>query len=234
MRFPTIPVRWSIAAGAMLIVLSAASLHLADAQSKSKSRSKSGGSVKALDARVEKLESTMLREILDVSRLYEDAGQFDRAKSLLEVLEKLNPDLPGLKEQLDKLKDKSFDANEVEFTLDTSRGWTPVGAAVTKGQPVRVEVKGDYKFSLTATITADGFPSADPTTDYIEGIPCGALMGMVSVNGKPGKPVALKAENEWTPGEDGLLFLKVNAPAGHKCSGKLNIKLSGLANGRGR
>jgi hypothetical protein len=225
MRFPPSRIRGTVAVGAAVIVLCAAGLHRAD----TKPKNKKGGGVKALDARVEKLEATLFREIVDLSGQYEDAGQFDRAKSLLEVLSKLNPDLPGLKEKLDKLEEKSFDAHEIEFTLDTSRGWTSVGAAVKKGEPVRVEVDGDYKFSVTASVTADGFPSGDPTTDYVEGIPCGALMGMVSVNGKPGKPVPLKAQNTWTPGEDGMLFLKVNAPAGHRCTGKLTVKLSGLA-----
>ena len=225
--------RTCLAVSACLILSAALAgrLHPADTpSSKSKGKSKAGGtSLKALEARVEKLESTMLREIVDVSNSFEDAGQFDRAKSLLEVLLKLNPEFPGLKEKVQRLEEKLFDSQEIEFVLDTSKGWVPVGGAVAGGQPVRVEVEGEYKFNVTASVTADGFPSGDVKTDFVEGVPCGALIAMVvSRAGKPGRPIALKSKNTWTPSEEGLLMLKVNAPSGHKCTGKLTVKLSGL------
>ncbi len=215
----------------LVLATFAARLMSADTpSSKSKSKSKAGGtSLKALEARLEKLESTMLREIMDVSNSFEDAGQYERSKTLLEVLLKLNPEFPGLKDKVKHLEEKMFDSNEIEFILDTSKGWVPVGGAVASGRPIRAEVEGEYKFNITATVTADGFPAGDVTTDYIEGIPCGALIAtVVNRTGKPGKPMALKSKNTWTPSEEGLLMLKVNAPAGHKCTGKLTVKLSGL------
>lgn len=231
MKFPHWVICGAIGAGALSTILLAGRLLSAEPSSgKSKAKAKSGAnSLKALDARVEKLESTMLREIVEISNLYEDAGEFERAKSLLEVLLKLNPDFPGLKKKVEELDKKSFDAYGFEFALDTSRGWVPVGGAVVKGRPVHVEVEGDYRFNVSANITADGFPSSDPMTDYVEGVPCGALMAMVAVKGgKPGRPVPLKANQTWTPQEDGMLLLRINAPAGHKCTGKLTVKLSGL------
>jgi hypothetical protein len=197
---------------------------------KSKAKAKSGAvNLKSLDARVDKLEATMVREIMEVANLYEEAEQYERAKTLLEVLLKLNPDLPAIKEKVDTLEQKAFDKHEVEFTLDTSRGWTAVGGAVAQGRPVRIEVNGEYKFNVSASVTADGFPSSDPATDFIDGIPCGALMGMVAnKTGRPGKPFPLKGKQTWTPQENGILYLKINAPAGHKCAGKLTVKLSGL------
>ncbi len=200
----------------------------ADSPSKSKAKSKSNSAIKALDARVKKLEDNMLKEILEVSSQYEDAGQHARAKTLLEVLLKLNPEFPGLKEKLDQLNDKVFDAQEIEYILDVSRGWTPVKATAIKGKVVRVEVEGEYNFQLTAELTADGLASKDGATEFVEGIPCGALMAMIVKDGKPGKPVQLKAKMQWTPAEDGLVMLKINAPVGHKSTGKLAVKLSGL------
>lgn len=231
MMTPRLRMCLAFSACVLLSATFVARLHPADTpSSKAKGKSKPGGaSMRALEARVEKLESTMLREIVDVSNSFEEAGQYERAKTLLEVLLKLNPQFPGLKEKVKQLEEKMFDAHEVEFILDTGKGWVPVGGAVTKGQAVRVEVAGEYKFNVSASVTADGFPSADPKTDYIEGVPCGALIAMVvSKDGKPGKPLALKSKNTWTPQDEGLLMLKVNAPAGHKCTGKLTVKLSGL------
>jgi hypothetical protein len=214
--------------GACLLVISACAGLLIAQTGKSKSKTKGGGNVKALDARVEKLESSLFRELVDISKLYEEAGQFERAKSMLEVLMKLNPNLPGLKEKLDQLESKMFDAQEIEFVFDTGKSWTPVGGAVVRGKPVRIEVEGEYKFQWGGGLTAEGLTQAEGGEDYIDSIPLGGLMAVVVNNGKPGKPIAIKSHMQWTPQEEGVLALKVNAPNGHKSTGKLTVKLSGL------
>jgi hypothetical protein len=53
-------------------------------------------------------------------------------------------------------------------------------------------------------------------------------MAVVVNNGKSGKAVPLKSKMQWVPPEDGMVMLKINAPTGHKCTGKLTVKLSGL------
>ena len=97
--------RGLVRSGACLLVIVACAGLVIAQTGKSKSKSKGAGNVKALDARVEKLESSLFRELVDISKMYEEAGQFERAKSMLEVLMKLNPNLPGLKEKLDQLED---------------------------------------------------------------------------------------------------------------------------------
>ena len=72
------------------------------------------------------------------------------AKSMLEVLMKLNPDLPGLKEKLDQLESKMFDSQEMEFVFDTSKQWAPIGAAAVRGKSVRVEVAGSTNSNTPA------------------------------------------------------------------------------------
>jgi hypothetical protein len=221
----SIPFRRIFLPGAgMLLVLACAGL-LVGQTGKSKSKNKG---VKALDARVEKLETSLFRELVDISKLYEEAGQFERAKSLLEVLLKLNPDLPGLKEKLEQLESKMFDSQEIEFVFDTSKPWASVGAAAMRGRPVRIEVEGEYKFQYSGSLTAEGLTSLEGGEEYVDSIPLGGLMAVVVTNGKPGKPIAIKSSMQWTPSEDGLVLLKVNAPAGHKSTGKLTVKLSGL------
>mgnify|MGYP000897096195 CR=1 FL=1 len=129
---------------------------------------------------------------------------------------------------MEQLEKKIYDAQEIEFVLDTSKSWVSVGAAVVKGKTVRVEVEGDYKFQYTTTLTEDGFTAAEAGQDYLDNIPCGALMAVVVNNGKSGKAVQLKSKMQWNPPDDGVVMLKINAPTGHKCTGKLTVKLSGL------
>jgi len=215
--------------GCLLLIIGLASLVAAEQSTgKSKAKSKSSGTIKSLDTRVEKLETNMLREIVEISNQYEEVGQHARAKALLEVLLKLNPNFPGLKEKVEQLNEKVFDAEEIEYILDVGRTWTPIQAVAVKSRPVRVEVQGDYQFQYTTDLTADGITAMDAGQEYVEGIPCGGLMAVVVNNGKPTKAVHLKSKMQWVPSEDGIVMLKINAPAGHKSTGKLTIKLSGL------
>jgi hypothetical protein len=52
---------------------------------------------------------------------------------------------------------------------------------------------------------------------------------MIISQGKPSKPFAVQAGREMTPKDGGLLVLRINAPTGSQCSGKLQIQLSGYA-----
>lgn len=221
--------RSMVIAGAGILLVSVVIGTLPAQTSKSKTKPKGGATnVKALNARVEKLEKNLFSEVVEISTMYEDAGQYDRAKSLLDVLMKLNPNLPGLKEKLDQLESKAFDAQEIEYVMDTGKGWVSVGAAVARGKPVRVEVEGEYKFQYGGNLTADGVTADQAGSDYVDSIPMGALMAVVVNNGKPGKPHPITTKMQWTPQEDGLVMLKINAPTGHKSTGKLTVKMSGL------
>lgn len=224
MRRRTLELIALLAAGALL----AASWSPSLAQTSSKSKTKTKGGSKSLDARVEKLESTMLREIVDISNEYEAAGQHARAKGLLEVLLKLNPNFPGLKEKVEQLNEKVFDSEEIEVTFDTAKTWTSVPAMAVKGKMVRVEVEGEYRFEYSADLSADGIATVEAGQEYNDGIPCGGLMAVTVNDGKPSKPTHLKSKMQWSPTEDGIVMLKINAPVGHKSTGKLTVRLSGL------
>lgn len=227
MRLRTLGSIALIAAGALLALAWSPSF-AQQSSSKSKTKSKAASGTKTLDARVEKLETTMLREIVDISNEYEAAGQHGRAKALLEVLLKLNPNFPGLKEKVEQLNEKVFDSEEIEFVFDTAKTWTPVQAMAVKGKNVRVDVEGEYRFEYAGDLTADGLATVEAGQEYNAGIPCGGLMAVVVKDGKPGKATHLKSQMQWTPNEDGLVMLKINAPAGHKSTGKLTVRLSGL------
>lgn len=201
-------------------------------KSKTKARPPTNpANVKVLDVRVSEMQDRLLRDMTEIARGYEDAGEFDRAKWMLEVLEKLDPKLPGLKDKIKQLTDKSLDSTEFEIELDVSKGWSPPVGMLEQGRVVRITVTGEYKFITTLNATADGLPTSDSGADLYPGIPVGALVGVVldPKDRKPGKPFEIKAQREWTPRESGLLQLKVNLPNGHKSTGKLMIRFGGVA-----
>jgi hypothetical protein len=202
------------------------------AKAKAKPKPGAGGtSVKALDVRTTEFEENLLKEATEIAKGYEDAGQYEQAKRLLEVLLKLNPKLPGLKEKIDALTDKSLDSSEFEYELDVSRGWSQAVGMVVKERLVRIETTGIYKFDVSTTITPDGLPTDESGNDLVGGLPIGALIGVIvnPDNRKPGKPFELKGKKEFTAPASGFLQLRVNVPNGHKCTGKLKVKLSGVA-----
>jgi len=198
--------------------------------SKTKAKSKSGTvTVEALNKRAMDMATSLFKDADDISKGFEDLGEYERAKNLLEVLQKLDPKNPKLKERIDQLTEKLLDSSEFEFELDVSRGWTPPVAFVQKDKLVRIEAAGEYKFVATLNSTVEGLPADDTGTDLVSSLPVGALIGVV-VNPdtkKVGKPFAIKSKYEWTPQQPGYLQLRMNLPNGHKCTGKVKVKLSG-------
>jgi hypothetical protein len=201
------------------------------AKAKAKTKTAGGTSVRALDTRVQDLQANLLKDATEISKGYEDAGEYERAKLLLEVLQKLDPKLPGLKDKIEQLTEKSLDSSEFEIEMDVSKGWTQAIALIQKDRLVRIEASGDYKFIATLPATAEGLPTSDNGADVYPGAPVGALIGVIvnAETNKPGKPFEIRSKKDWTPKEAGYLQLKVNLPNGHKSTGRLKIKVSGAA-----
>jgi hypothetical protein len=194
----------------------------------------SAAEVKQIDARLEKLQTTFANESTAIIEGYERSGQYERAKFLLEVLLKLDPKNEAVKEKMAELDKNILKGTEFDLKFDTGSDWTPVGN-VLKDKLVRVEASGDYRMMLTVpSLGPDGFATENVMRDLVGRVPTGALMGMVvteaNQSGKqPPEPFAIKANHEFTPKQDGTLFLKVNSPPGSKCTGDFKLKLSGVA-----
>ena len=234
---------WAVAGAALSVVLSVwlSGGPLVEAQTgKAKARPKtvSPNEMKKLDVRMDDVQKSFIKETATLIRDFEEAGQPERAKVLLEVLLKLDPKNDSIQKKIDDLNDKILDQSEFEFELDVSKSWVQVGV-VTGGKLARITAEGDYKFDAGGKLTADGVPSQDPASDMVAGVPMGTLMGVVmptnsqptrNNNGNANKPppFAVKSEHEWTPKQDGVLLLRVNFPAGTKCTGKLKLKVSGM------
>lgn len=203
----------------------------ARAQSKSKS-TKKGINVKTLDVRSQKMQAGFLKESLDLARDYESVGELGKARRVYRALNRLNPKAKEIQDRLKRIDDAILSANAFEIELDTSIGWGVPRARVEKGKPFQVQATGTYRFQASLPVGPAGFSTANPAkTDLAENIRCGALMGLIVANGKPGKPFFVGVKREITPKNSGLLYLRVNSPAGSKCSGRLKVGLGGTVSG---
>ncbi|MBI5757789.1 MAG: hypothetical protein HZA46_04650 [Planctomycetales bacterium] len=212
----------------------------ADGQTSSKGSKKSGSkkpvaNTAGLDGRAERLQTTFVKDAEDLASEYFDAGQLEKAKLLLKSAITLMPDSQGLKKKLDAVEEEMLSSNEVTAELDTSASWKPTKVLVTEGKPVRIQVVGQgqaapsYRFSISETVGPAGFPTTDSNNqDMVGGMPCGALLGAIlKSDNKPGRPFLIGEKLEFTPKDSGLLFLRINAPAGNKNTGKLKLSVSG-------
>lgn len=215
----------------------------------SKSKVKTGttkksGDAKELDSRAEKNLEGFITDTIKLAEDYEKAKLFEEAQDQLRTVARLKPELPGLKEKIEKLNEAVFETNDFDMDLDVGDSWK-AQVQVFRGKSVRVEAQGNYKITMTGPCDASGLPTKDPTKDMAAGVRCGALMGIVvpdpesgvaktggrsnnpNDKDKIGEPFEVGASKEFTPKEDGILLLNVNLPAGHKSTGKLRVHVSG-------
>ena len=211
-------------------------------KSKSKPKPVNPTEVKKLDTRLEEVQRSFLKDTDSIIKGYEDNGQFDRAKVLLEVLQKLDPKNELIKKKLEHLDDQILESTEFDLDLDPSKSWQPVGLVV-KDRLYRIEVDGDYKFITTSTVGPEGFPTKDPANDMVSA-PLGAVVAVIvppggataggggggggGGNNRQPNAFFVGAKLEQAAQRDGMLLLKVNVPAGSKCTGKLKVKVGGV------
>ena len=149
------------------------------APAKPKPRPANSPELKRLDAKVEEVRESFLRDTTKLILSFEDVGQYERAKMLLESLQKLDPKNQVVNSKIAELNRQILDASEFEIDIDPGESWQPVGL-VAKGRPLRILVTGDYKLLTSITATADGAPSDNPAEDMIPHVPFGAVMAVIA------------------------------------------------------
>ena len=239
MRFsrPSLIVAFVLAIGTA-VGLTAGSFVLAQTgKSKIKPKPVTSTEVKKLDAKLDEVQGSFLRETATIIKGYEDAGHLDRAKVLLEVLLKLDPKNDQIKKKIEDLDDQMLDQSEFDLDLDPGKPWQQVGMVV-KDRLMRIEVDGDYKFVASLPVGPDGFSVKDPASDLVGSAPLGAVVAVIlppggagtgaGGNAKPPNPFTVGSKLEQGAQRDGMLLLKVNVPPGSKCTGKLKVKVSGV------
>jgi hypothetical protein len=195
-------------------------------RSKSKAVSRRGG-VKAIDIKAERVEQQFIREAFNLAKEYSDAGQLERSKKLLEAIIKLDGSLESVKNRIKQIDEEIMTSNSVDLKVDISQGWTRPIAKVFKGRKFRIQAAGSYMLSASLTLDANGLPKNTPTS-ITPSIPVGALMGMlIKDDGKKTKPFPITQSAEINPKEDAQLVVRVNVPGEIKCTGQLELHLSG-------
>jgi hypothetical protein len=240
----TITMRCATKLPAMAVLVAVASggtslLVAADPPAKPKTKPVNPAEIKRLDTKLEEVSGAFIRDTTSLISSYEAIGQFERAKVIVEALQKLDPKNEVIRAKLTELSQQILDANEFELEIEPGAGWKAVGL-VSRERPIRMEVTGDYKLSASVTTTADGVPSANPAQDLIAGVPLGAVMGVVlpvddptrpgqggRQNDKQPKPFLIGSRFERGVDRDGVLYVKVNLPPGTKCVGELKARVSG-------
>lgn len=187
--------------------------------------------VKRLDTRFEEVQSEFVRETTSLLTSYESLGQFDRVKAILEAFVKLDPKNEQLKAKISELDERMLQASEFEMRLQPGDAWQAVGV-VQKDRPIRIRVSGDYRFQVSGSVTADGVTSEDPQAGLVSQIPFGAVMGVIipanqAADAKAPRPFLVGSAFNRNAERDGVLHLRANVPAGTKCTGRLDLLVSG-------
>jgi hypothetical protein len=214
--------------------------HARQAAAPAKPRQVNAAELKRLDARTEEVRESFLRDTTKLITSYEEAGQLERARTLLDALSKLDPQNEPFRARLAALGEQILDANEFEIDLEPGKSWQAVGM-VTKGQTVRIRVSGEYKLGGVFSVGPDGMETGHPAEELVAGVQPGAVMGVVAPadpavrpgsNGpgdKPPQPFKVGASYQRPADRDGRLYLKANVPPGGRCTGRLTAKISGVA-----
>ena len=195
--------------------------------SRDRRRDEDPPSARSLEVRMQKAEEALVNEYKEVAIEYYNQDEKEKAIDLLGRLRKLAPEMPGLEDQIKAIREEMMQANGLEVEIDTSKSWGSAVAEVEEGKAFRLSAAGDYKIKYETTVSLEGLPTEDETLHHVEGIPFGALIGVVVSDGKIGKPFAVKSELEHAPKKSGQLFLRVNVPGDVRCTGKIKIRMSG-------
>jgi hypothetical protein len=192
--------------------------------------------LKSLDSEADRAQESYLGSLNDLAKSYEDAGQVERAKAMLESILKIDPKNDMAVTKLKQFDEAVFDSNSMTMDVDASHGWTTANLGVRKGKAVRFAATGSYKFVVSETVGPDGYSTKDVVQDMADAPP-GALVGVIMPPQKApgekgeerraGRAFFIGSESEYTPIEDGYLYLKLNVPPGSKSAGKIRVIISG-------
>lgn len=215
----------------LMVCVAAGGVALAVGADPPERKAASPAEIARLDAKMQDISESFLRETTGLIKAYEAIGQYDRATIMLEALRKLRPDNQEVKRKLEELEQRQLDKSEFALDVEPGKGWVAAGM-VAKAQPLRVRVRGEYRFTATAKVGGAGVTGGDAPTDMVPSLPLGAMIGAIvpPAGGKPGKPprpFLVGIEFERDAESDGMLFLKANLPADVKCTGTMTALVSG-------
>ena len=181
----------------------------------------------SLEKRAQEAEVTLAQEYFSIADGFYRMGDVEKAKDYLVRLNEFRKGIPGVKDKIKQLEELVMSGNADRITIDPGKGWGDPIAEVTEGEAFRIVATGKYKMTVSLDLDVNGLSSKDPVTDLARGAPFGSLVGLVVTGGKPGQPFAIRSGIQHKPRKSGLLYVRVNMPPGAKCTGKIELQVSG-------
>jgi len=206
------------------------------------SKSKKAANTPALDVQANQLQSEFIDSASSLANDYYEAGNYDKAKTLLRTILTLNPEQANVAAKLKLLEEELLNSNANEIDVDPSSGWVSTGYVAIEGKPIRFKAEGSFKFSVTMPLGPKGYAPANSPTEYVTDQPPGALIGIIlpletdAANPRNRQPREIKEKAfligegiDHTPQKGGMLFLRINTPLENKNTGKVKVQISGQA-----
>ena len=223
--------RLTVAALAVALLTGGASIALSQSKKPKEKKPPNVTEVRNLETQAEKAKTEYVNGLIAVADGFEKQGLSDKQKDILRSILDVAPEYEPAQKKLKEIEEAVFDENSFEVEVDATKGWT-VSVGVAKDKPLRIEAEGTLRVLVNETVDPDGLVSTDPLIHQISGIPTGALMGVVRDprTSKPNdkiNPFTVGKEMEFSPKEDGILFLKLNLPANSQSKGKIRVTISG-------
>ncbi|MGV2341702.1 MAG UNVERIFIED_CONTAM: hypothetical protein LVR18_49620, partial [Planctomycetaceae bacterium] len=120
-----------------------------------KTGSDKAASPQQLESRISKAEEQLLEEYLEVANEYYKQDQKEQSIAVLERIAKIDPQMPGIRQRMDGIREELLQENGLKLDFDTAKLWLPV-AEVQEGRGLRIVVAGEYKMDLTTPVTLAG------------------------------------------------------------------------------
>ena len=122
--------------------------------------------VKQINVQADKLKDSFIRESAEIARKYSEAGDYEKSREMLEVIQSIQKDVPGVKAMITQLNEKLMSSNSSDFDIDVARNWSTPAGLVAKGKMVGIVIsqeKGKPKMSKPFLIgeKAEFTPRAD-------------------------------------------------------------------------
>jgi hypothetical protein len=197
------------------------------------SRPRTSSTLRNLEGKANEAREAYLQQLVDLAGGYEEEGDDVQATAVFRQILQITPENEEIKAHIAELENKIFEENQQVIEVEAGKPWVASGLRVRKGETIRLVSEGSYKFVVTADLGPNGFPVENVQTDMGDGIATGALMGMVLAEGQrggppqPTRPFQVGTEREVKPEADGLLYFRLNIPAGSRSNGKVRVMVQG-------
>ena len=106
---------------------------------------------------------------------YEQAGDREKARSMLRFLLQAVPGDAEAKALLDRISRQELTENKTVVKVFANQSWQNTGVQVVAGKPVVIEAKGTWVFRMNRTVTAEGIEVPEDMKSF----PLGSLLGVI-------------------------------------------------------